>query len=269
MAGVGTLTTDDYSLVSASAPTVSVTAPANASGTVALTANASDTMGVKNVQFKLDGSNISTTLTTSPYMLNWNSASAPNGTHTLTAVATNLGGISTTSAPVTITVNNTAVNPSNMIPNPSVETVDPANKNLPQDWTSSSWGSNATTFTYAKTGNTGTRSLKIVMSNYNDGDAKWYNTPVAVTPDTLYRFTDHYKANVGTDVNIAFTMADGSTVYYFIGTASSTGTVWGTFTSTFSVPKGAVNMTVFHLIKANGNLTTDDFNITSAPIDIT
>jgi hypothetical protein len=92
-------------------PTVSISAPAKSAtvgGTsVAVAANATDHVGVSGVQFKLDGSNLGAEDTASPYAITWNSTTATNGPHTLTAVARNVAGLTTTSAGVGITVNNT------------------------------------------------------------------------------------------------------------------------------------------------------------------
>ena len=41
---------------------------------------------------------------TAPYQNNWNTNKVPKGQHTLTAVATDVAGNTTTSAPVTITI---------------------------------------------------------------------------------------------------------------------------------------------------------------------
>src|SRR3989338_3897285 len=65
-------------------PTVSLTAPADGatvSGTVTISANASDNVGVVGVQFKVDGANVGAEDTTSPYSISWNSTTATNGTH--------------------------------------------------------------------------------------------------------------------------------------------------------------------------------------------
>jgi hypothetical protein len=98
-------------------PTVSLTAPAGSatvSGpSVAVSASASDDTGVTGVQFKLDGSNLSSEDTTSPYSINWDTTAVANGTHTLTAVARDGAGHSTASTAVTVTVNNT-VAPGNL-----------------------------------------------------------------------------------------------------------------------------------------------------------
>jgi glutamine amidotransferase PdxT len=90
------------------APTVSITAPAagNVTGTITITANAADNVGVKGVQFMLNGANLSAEDTTSPYSISWNTASIANGTYTLTARARDAAGNSTVSAGVTVTVNN-------------------------------------------------------------------------------------------------------------------------------------------------------------------
>ena len=91
------------------APTVSLTAPAagaTVSGTVTLSATATDNVGVAGVQFLLDGANLGTEDTTAPYSVSWNTTTVANGTHTLTAVARDAAGNTTTSATVTVTVAN-------------------------------------------------------------------------------------------------------------------------------------------------------------------
>ena len=91
-------------------PTVSITAPASGatvSGTVSATANASDNVGVASVQFQLDGANVGSLLTTAPYSYSWNTTTATNASHTVRAIAKDAAGNTTTSAGVTVTVNNT------------------------------------------------------------------------------------------------------------------------------------------------------------------
>src|SRR2546422_606574 len=91
-------------------PTVSLTAPVTgvtASGTVMVSASATDNVGIVGVQFKLDGVNLGAEDTTNAYSISWNSTLAANGTHTLTAVARDAAGNSATSAAVSVTVDNT------------------------------------------------------------------------------------------------------------------------------------------------------------------
>jgi fibronectin type 3 domain-containing protein len=91
-------------------PTVSITAPsagATVAGTTTITANAADNGAVAGVQFKVDGTNVGSEDTTSPYSVSWDTFSAGNGSHTITAVARDGAGNTTTSAGVTVTVSNT------------------------------------------------------------------------------------------------------------------------------------------------------------------
>jgi len=91
-------------------PTVSLTAPANGAtvtGSVTVSANATDNVAIANVQFYLDGS-LQSTDTSSPYSWSWNTTTGSNGSHTLTAVATDSAGNSTTSSAVAVTVSNSA-----------------------------------------------------------------------------------------------------------------------------------------------------------------
>lgn len=103
--GTVTVTTPDTT-----APTVSITAPANGAtvsgSSVTVSATASDNTGVSGVQFKLDGNNLNGEDTSSPYSTTWNASGVTNGSHTLTAVARDAAGNSTTSSTINVTVNN-------------------------------------------------------------------------------------------------------------------------------------------------------------------
>ncbi len=108
------------------APTVSLTAPNNnatVSGPgVTVTATASDAVGVAGVQFRLDGVNVGAEDTTAPYSVTWNSMTASNGTHVLTAIARDAAGNSTTSASRTVTVSNAVANGAPTLTQPANQT---------------------------------------------------------------------------------------------------------------------------------------------------
>jgi hypothetical protein len=97
-------------------PTVSMTAPANGatvSGTITVSANATDNVAVASVQFLLDNAALGAPVTVpttppSTYSVAWNTATAVNGTHTLAARATDTSGNVATSAAVSVIVNNAA-----------------------------------------------------------------------------------------------------------------------------------------------------------------
>ena len=90
-------------------PSTSITSPANGatvSGTITISANASDDCSVNRVEFFVDGNLISTD-TGSPYSINWNTSTVANGSHTLTTIAYDNAGHSASSSPVVVNVNNT------------------------------------------------------------------------------------------------------------------------------------------------------------------
>jgi peptidoglycan/xylan/chitin deacetylase (PgdA/CDA1 family) len=279
---VGTLSIDDASLtpvtpVVVSTPTVSITTPAaNAAetGTVNLAASATDTNGIASVQFKVDGIVLGSAVTASPYQTSWDTTTATNGTHIITAIATNTQGVSTTSSPVSITVNNAVATPpvtttTNLLANPSVETPDPALSTQPQSWLKGGWGTNTSTLTYATTGaQDGTKSLTVKTTAYTSGDAKWYFAPVAVAAGSQYVFSDYYKATITTDVVAQFDNGSDTYSYLDLGTPAAA-TSWTQYTKSFTVPAGMKNVTVFHLISGVGTLQTDNFSLTLASVVVT
>ena len=91
------------------APTITLTAPTAGavSGTVTVTATASDNIGVAGVQFLLDGALLGAEATTTPYLVSWDTTTATNASHTLLARARDAAGNFTDSAPLTLTVSNT------------------------------------------------------------------------------------------------------------------------------------------------------------------
>jgi hypothetical protein len=94
-------------------PAVAFTAPAagaTVSGTVTLSATASDNVGVAGVQFLVDGTPIGAEDVAAPYSVSWNSAGAGNGSRTLQARARDAVANVTTAA-VTVTVSNSTSGP--------------------------------------------------------------------------------------------------------------------------------------------------------------
>jgi hypothetical protein len=94
------------------APTVSLTAPAagaSLSNTVTVSASASDAVGVQSVQFQLDGQPLGAADTASPYSVSWDTKTATDGPHSLTAVARDASGNSRTSTAVAVEVHNTGL----------------------------------------------------------------------------------------------------------------------------------------------------------------
>ncbi len=107
--GGGGVSTNNAPTRDTTPPSVSLTAPSASStisgSSVTLTATASDTVGIANVQFEVDDSDIGSAITSSPYTTTWNSTSVADGSHTLCAVAEDTAGNYATSS-ISITVRN-------------------------------------------------------------------------------------------------------------------------------------------------------------------
>jgi hypothetical protein len=122
------------------APTTAITAPGSGStvsGAVTVTATASDNVGVTGVQFKLDGANLGAEDTTAPYSVTWNSTTAVEGAHSLTAVARDAAGNTRTSAAVNV-----------MVANGTVLILSPLDTSLNLNPTNSSAETTLTTYTW-------------------------------------------------------------------------------------------------------------------------
>lgn len=281
---VGQLTTDDHSLVNntvnpvptptpapaPTAPSVSIIAPSagsTAQGIIDLTASASDAQSVTSVQFKIDGNNVGTPDTISPYGISWDSKTAVDGSHTVSAVATNSSGLTTTSQPVSFTVANPvaptpAPAPShalnNLISNYSFE----EGSTTPANWTGNGWGTNTRSLTYEPTGRTGNRSAKATITNYANGDAKWMANSVPVTANTTYKYSNWYKSDVETELDVMVTMTNGTVQYYYLTSASASPNDWRQVNAQFTAPTGAASITIFHVVARVGYVQTDDHSLT-------
>ncbi len=91
-------------------PSTSITSPANGasvSGTITVSANASDDCSVNRVEFFVDG-NLTGTDASSPYSVNWNTTAVVNGPHSLTTTAFDNSGKSASSSSINVNVNNTS-----------------------------------------------------------------------------------------------------------------------------------------------------------------
>jgi len=108
------------------APTVAVTSPTGGTtvaGTVSVSVNASDNVGVAHVDLLVNGAVVATD-TAAPYQFSWNSANVANGSVTVTAAAYDAAGNSAVSSPVMLTVSNTVAPPPDTTP-PTVSIASP------------------------------------------------------------------------------------------------------------------------------------------------
>ncbi len=147
---------------------------------------------------------------------------------------------------------------SNLVLNPSAE--DNTN-NVPAAWGQAfSNGTYTAAYEYLQTGHTGNHSLKVTVSSYTSGDAKWITPAIAVTAGKTYTISDYYQTDAAANEVIVY---DGTTGNYLavlgIPTVSS---AWNQFSAQYTVPTGVSSIIIGHVLYGNGSLITDDYTMT-------
>ncbi len=147
----------------------------------------------------------------------------------------------------------------NLIPNPSV---DEGAAGVINAWLASYWGSLTAKFTTPTAGaQSGSRFARVDVTNYTSGDAKWVTPVINVVAGKKYTFTDYYRSNVATEVDVEVTMTNGTIQYVWLGTAPAK-TSWTKFTGTYTAPVNVKSVRLFHVINKNGWLETDTYSFT-------
>lgn len=143
-------------------------------------------------------------------------------------------------------------------------TLSQATNNLPTGWETDNWGNLTANFSYLAQGQDDSASVEVTVANYQDGDAKWYFDPVALTAGQQYTFADYYRSNQTTNVWAQLTDASGTVHYQWLG-ADAASTSWKQGSFALNVPAGIVSGTIFHVLAANGYLDTDNFSLALPP----
>jgi hypothetical protein len=209
-------------------PAVSLTAPAQGSqvtGTVPLSATASDNVGVSKVEFYIDGSLFSTA-STAPYTASWNTSSLTAGTgHTVQAKAYDAAGNTASSSLNHVTIADTTP--------PSVAWSTPGN------------GSVVSGLIYLSATSTDNVAVKQV-NFYIDGtlvgstatsisslfSVPWSTSSYAVGSHTLYAAAYDTSGNGATTTPITLSIADVTPPAVSITAPTANSTVSGTTTIT-------------------------------------
>jgi peptidoglycan/xylan/chitin deacetylase (PgdA/CDA1 family) len=268
---VGTLTTDDYSISDTEAvpPTVSITAPdggLSLTGTATVTADASDNVAVDHVDFLRNGILIGTD-STAPYDIPWDTTTASNGTQTLTAVAVDTSLNSTTSAPVSVTVDNT---PPVGVNNYSLE-ADVDGNGVPDCWEPRGSAPAATgTYTRTNDAHTGAFAEQVDYAPQTTGqDQKLlvsFDTRCApaVSGGSQYQLSVWYKST--TPVRFfAYTRTTGSFSFFKQSPLLPAAPTWTHAVWTpQALPAGTTYLSFGLGIDSAGSVTTDDYNLAPA-----
>jgi len=189
-------------------PTVSISAPASGAtltGTVSVTASASDNVGVTKVEFYLDGA-LKSTDTTSPYAWSFDTTTATNDSHTLSAKAYDAAGNVGTSTGVSVTVSNTTGGDTTP---PTTSVTAPAN---------GATVSGTVTVTATGSDNVGVTKMEIYIdgtlrtsnTNATSISYSWNTTTFANGSHTIVSKAYDAANNVGTSATITVTVSNST-----------------------------------------------------------
>jgi hypothetical protein len=199
---VGTSSAVSFSVNNVVVDTTPPTATASesgSSGTITLSATASDNVGVTKVEFYVD-SVLKGSSTTAPYSMALDSTTLSNATHALTVKAYDAAGNVGTSGGVSFTVNNTVVD------------------GTPPSVTASESGSSGTiTLSAAATDNVGVTKVEFYVDSVLKGSSTTAPFALALNSTTLSNASHSLTAkaydaagNVGTSSAVSFTVNNAS-----------------------------------------------------------
>jgi hypothetical protein len=271
---VGTLTTDDYSLMDSggppATPAVSLKVPvagARLSGRVTFAANASSPVGISKVDFLVDGVVVGSA-TSAPYTVTWPSTTVGDGPVTVTARATDTAGTQATTAGQAATVANAARRHGNLLANASLNT-NTSGGSTPGCWQESNLGTNTAAWTYTRDAHHGNATENVRISSYTSGDRKLLTAQGTsacsprVTPGTAYTLGASYRSGQPTHIAVYYRNSSGAWVYWTQSPAFTASSTWAKATwATPPVPAGATALSFGLNLAAAGSLTTTSYTMT-------
>jgi len=148
----------------------------------------------------------------------------------------------------------------NLFANPSGETI---SKEQPASWNSDTWGGTHAIFSFPSVGaQDGARYLQTQVTKKGKGDAKWYPAYVGVTGGQTYTFSDWYRSDVPTGVDIEYKKSNGSFGYMHLADLPAAAQ-WTKYQATFTAPAGAKKLSVLHYVSSIGTLNVDAYALTA------
>lgn len=144
----------------------------------------------------------------------------------------------------------------NIIPNPGAEIADISGQ--PKDWMTDNWGSNTPKMTWeSKDAFSGEKYLSVTVSNFVDGDAKWFFKAQNLKHDSWYEYSDYHRSDGRSRLIWSCTSPEGKRSFPAIWQSHKTKT-WKKISARFYVsPAQNCQSTLMHVVDRNGYLHTD------------
>jgi peptidoglycan/xylan/chitin deacetylase (PgdA/CDA1 family) len=141
----------------------------------------------------------------------------------------------------------------NLESNPSAESI---SRGVPTGWSKGGSGANNRSLSVRSGGaRSGKRYVRSTITRYAGGGAWWAAPPVAVRAGTTYTFTDYYRSNVRTRIDVAIT-SGGRTVVRQLAARGPAGR-WTASAVSVTAPAGAVRLSFEHVLPSAGFLDVD------------
>jgi uncharacterized protein YjbI with pentapeptide repeats len=194
-------------------PVTAVLIPSNGAtvsgATALLDASASSAVGIASITFEVSGGTLSdqvigtATPTIYGYLAQWNTTAVPNGTYSLQSVATDTVAETTTSSPITVTVDNPAPTTTVLIPSNG------ATQSGTAALLDASASANVTSVKYELTGGTLTdQVVATATATYYGWLGQWNTTTVPNGTYTLQSVAAYSGGVTGTSPGVTVTVAN-------------------------------------------------------------
>lgn len=148
--------------------------------------------------------------------------------------------------------------PGNLVPNAFLSPAR-AKGEAPAGWTFGAWGANRAKGSWLPSGGVlGGRALRVDVSDYRDGDAKWSFDRVKLAGDTWYSYSDYHRSDGRSRILLSCRKtADATVRNRSIGQSDASAT-WRRESVRFYLgPAADCEATILHLLDRNGFLETD------------
>jgi peptidoglycan/xylan/chitin deacetylase (PgdA/CDA1 family) len=144
----------------------------------------------------------------------------------------------------------------NLESNPSAESI---SHGVPTGWAKGGSGKNNRAWSVRSGGaQSGKRYVRTTITRYSSGGAWWAVPSVSARAGT-YSFTDYYRSNVRTQLDVAIT-AKGRTVVKHLATRSAASR-WTASKVTVSAPSGTTRLSFRHVLPSSGFLDVDSVGV--------
>jgi hypothetical protein len=230
------------------------------SGTINVTASASDNAVVDHVELLVDGTTVATD-TASPYTFAWSSTSVPDGSHALAVKAVDGAGNTTTSTSVSVLVTN-----HNLVSNPSLET---GTSTLPTCWATAGTGTNSFSTSRTSNAHSGSFAYALSINSRLSGDRELVSgqdtgtCAPAATAGHTYRVTAWYVSLSQPVIFAYYRNGAGAWVRWTQSAQFPSSGLLGGYRQAVwtspALPSGAVAISVGMGLTTTGSVTVDDF----------